>query len=206
MRMSRLPFVVGLITFSVRSRNVTLCFLKQISWSTRIFLINDEVWWVIMGGFNKCRWSESKKRDIAWIKWCLYLKESFIFFLQNILFFFWFVVKYEHNFCWETHPTGPEVLAQLFQMFWHWSRVILETCTRLSQILSFFYYNILSVSFHFVIIIFVLSACWMLLYYLIIVYYYSLSDITHLLPRFAFGLFSLFISCHAVKLHFRNAV
>ncbi len=66
-----------------------------------------------MSGFNKCRWSESKKSDIAWIKWCLYLKESFIFFLQNILFFFWFVVKYEHNFFWET---------QMFQMFWHTER------------------------------------------------------------------------------------
>ncbi len=38
------------------------------------------------------------------------------------LIFLWFVVKYEHNFFWETHPTGPEVLAQLFQMFWHTER------------------------------------------------------------------------------------
>lgn len=77
MRRSWLPLVVELITFllvSVRSCNVTLCFLKPISWSTRIFLINDEVWGVIVGGFNKCRWSESKKWD-AWIKWCLYLKD-----------------------------------------------------------------------------------------------------------------------------------
>ncbi len=147
MRMTWLPFVVEIITsllVSVCSRNVTLCFLKQISWSTRIFLINDEVEWVIMGGFNKCRWSESKKSDITLIKWCLYLKESFIFFLQNILFFFDLWWNMNTTF-FERHPTGPEVLAQLFQMFWHTERESFWKLALDCHILSFFYYNILLV-------------------------------------------------------------
>lgn len=50
-------------------------------------------------------------------------KKGFVFFLQKILFFFWFGVKYEHSFFFcEINPTGPEVLAQLLQMFWHTDR------------------------------------------------------------------------------------
>ncbi len=133
MRMTWLPFVVEIITsllVSVRSRNVTLCFLKQISWSTRIFLINDEVEWVIMGGFNKCRWSVSNKRDIAWIKWCLYLKESSFSFCRISYFFFWFVVKYEHNFFWETHPTVLKCWHSCSRCSDTLSESHLETCTR----------------------------------------------------------------------------
>lgn len=138
MRMSWLPFVVELITFLLISVRVMLFFLKQISWSTRIFLIIDEVWGVIMGGFNKCRWSESKKRDIAWIQLCLYLKESFIFFLHNILFFFWFVVKYEHNFFLRDPPNRSWSFGTVVtDVLTHWSIVILETCTRLSPIFPF---------------------------------------------------------------------
>ncbi len=123
MRMTWLPFVVEIITsllVSVCSRNVTLCFLKQISWSTRIFLINDEVEWVIMGGFNKCRWSGSKKSDIAWIKLCIIWKKASFSFCR--ISYFLLICGEIWTTFFERHPTGPEVLAQLFQMFWHTER------------------------------------------------------------------------------------
>lgn len=123
-------FVVELVTFllvsilHVMSRYV----FKDNSWSTRIFLINDEFSRGIMGCFSKCRWCGESQEEMFKVNKMLILtlfakkmmKKGFVFFLQKVLFFFWFGVKYEQQFLWDQPNRSWSFGTVVTDVLTHW--------------------------------------------------------------------------------------
>lgn len=174
-----------------------------------------------MGCLSKCRWcGESheemfnhkiKRNILKYIKWSLFWhylpwkwweKKGFVFFLQKVLFFFWFGVNYEHSFF--VRSTQPVL------KFWHSCYrcsdtlidVLLETCTRLLPIL--FFLIPLFCQFHFILWFFLLFlSCWMLLDDCVLLFSFRYNTF---LPSFCFlFVFPSFVSwCQVSEMHFNT--